>query len=134
MFLECNAQKRLHERSILSEVVRFPDEATTQEHNFTTTTVARNLEKEPWAVSLDTRHPTETEQHLHGKDRVNTHGVAGRFPMSNDTTGNSIMSHKSIPKSSHRNYDLLWFGGCPNCERVYECLFKKHLTQRITHL
>ncbi|MCY4404043.1 MAG: hypothetical protein OXD54_15880 [Candidatus Poribacteria bacterium] len=33
---------------------------------FTTTTVARKLDDEPWAVSLDTRRQTEMEQHQHG--------------------------------------------------------------------
>ena len=43
---------------------------------FTTTTVARKLDDEPWAVSLDSRFQTETE-HQHGKYRVNSHEVVG---------------------------------------------------------
>ncbi|MCE2400499.1 hypothetical protein J4G08_06375 [Candidatus Poribacteria bacterium] len=47
--------------------MRFPEKRPHGNTTFTTTTVARNLDGEPWAVSLDPRHQTETEQHQHGK-------------------------------------------------------------------
>ena len=52
MCLECKP-KSATQVSKLNQVVLFPEEATTREQNFTTTTVARKLDNKSWEVSLE---------------------------------------------------------------------------------